>query len=297
MPFEKEFDQFTNSDFLEAIKDLEEILKEKERALSTKNKEPETLSDRMKSYENRYKVLLDYGKPKIVRLDLRAGKTFTKNFDKPFDQFFSNCMVETMKALCSQIPGARLGYTQSDEITILIKDINKENQEIGFFNNSLTKITSITASLCTSIFNKLWAEGVAGLPENSEKFNIYKKRLFAAVFDCRFFELPDEQEILNNFIWRQSDCYVNAVNATARSIFSEKELNGKSVEEKLAMLSSAGVNFSSLSLKFSRGVICLKTPKYINDVERFKWEESIAPNFKSNLSFIKGVYNGNNLFV
>lgn len=266
--------------------------KDIEKSLDTR-----TLEERMKDYENVYKIHLDYGTPKIIRLDMRSGKNFTKGLDKPFDKFFSHCMVETTKQLCAHIPGARLGYTQSDEITIVVKDINKTNQKVGFFNNSLTKITSVVASLCTSIFNKIWTEEVAKLSKEGKSTKGYIDKIFLGVFDCRFFEVPNETEIMNNLLWRQNDCYRNAVNAAAIEYFSQKELEGKNTQEKINMLEQVGHSFQTMPMKFSKGIVCYKIPESRNNVERFKWEDTVAPSFKSNLQFITGVYNGTGLFV
>lgn len=78
------------------------------------------LGDRMKSYyENRSKTFLARRTPVIIRLDGKAFHTFTRGFNKPFDE----AMQETMKYLCENIQGCVLGYTQSDEITLVLIDL------------------------------------------------------------------------------------------------------------------------------------------------------------------------------
>ena len=49
-----------------------------------------TLDDRMKTYyEGAYRVYLTRRMPVIIRIDSRAGHTFTKSLKKPFDVVFT----------------------------------------------------------------------------------------------------------------------------------------------------------------------------------------------------------------
>ena len=79
-----------------------------------------TLGTRMKEYEAVTDTHLIKNMPVIIRLDGRAFHTFTRGFKKPFDDIFSDCMAETMKYLCENINNCVFGYTQSDEITLVI---------------------------------------------------------------------------------------------------------------------------------------------------------------------------------
>ena len=45
---------------------------------------------------------------------------------KPFDECMSKAMQETMKYLCENIQGCVLGYTQSDEISLVLIDYQKQ---------------------------------------------------------------------------------------------------------------------------------------------------------------------------
>ncbi len=80
----------------------------------------DSLGDRMKTYESIPKNFLIRRQPAIIRLDMKAGHTFTKGFQKPFDEVFMRSMQDTMKYLCENIQGCVLGYTQSDEITLVL---------------------------------------------------------------------------------------------------------------------------------------------------------------------------------
>ena len=74
------------------------------------------------NYENRAKTQLLRRTPVIIRLDGKAFHTFTKGFEKPFDKTMVEAMQATMLVLCKEIQGCVLGYTQSDEITLVLTD-------------------------------------------------------------------------------------------------------------------------------------------------------------------------------
>jgi tRNA(His) 5'-end guanylyltransferase len=56
--------------------------------------------------------------PVCCRIDGRAFSGFCKGLKRPFDERLSNLMAETTKHLVTQ-SGAKLGYTQSDEISLI----------------------------------------------------------------------------------------------------------------------------------------------------------------------------------
>lgn len=118
-----------------------------------KNKNAKDIATRMKEYEKSSKHHLTPRVPVVLRIDGRAFHTFTKGFVKPFDdEILLKAMRQTMKTLCEMIPGCVLGYTQSDEITLVILDQNTQAEPwFGFCQN---KIESITASMATMVFNQ-----------------------------------------------------------------------------------------------------------------------------------------------
>ena len=77
------------------------------------------LGIRMKEfYESVPKTRLVRRMPVAVRIDGKTFHTFTRGFNKPFDDILIKSMQETAKYLCENIQGCVLGYTQSDEITL-----------------------------------------------------------------------------------------------------------------------------------------------------------------------------------
>ena len=77
------------------------------------------LGQRMKTfYEQVPKTRLVRRMPVAIRIDGKAFHTFTRGFQKPFDEVHGNAMVRTMEYLCKNIQGVVFGYQQSDEITL-----------------------------------------------------------------------------------------------------------------------------------------------------------------------------------
>ena len=258
-----------------------------------------TIEERTKSFEEPYKIKLSHGTPKIIRLDMRSANYFTKNLIKPFDEFFSHCMVETTKHLCDQIPGAKFGYTQSDEITIVIKDTDENGNHIDFYDNTLIKISTLAASLCTNIFNKEWVRGIGIMDDKGlsrKEMEPYIERTFSANFDCKYFDVPSEDELLNNLYLRQKHCLTDSIDAVSRLHFTLNELKNIDSEGKIKMLSEKGINFYDVSSKYKNGLICYKVPTSKSNDTKYIWKETVAPTFKSNIRFISSIYNGTGLF-
>ena len=119
----------------------------------------DSLGDRMKGYENVTRTKLVRRMPVIIRIDGKAFHTFTKGFDKPFDSLLMDAMNRTMKYLCENIQGCMLGYTQSDEISLLLVDYQTLTTD-SWFDDTVQKMCSISASMATLVFNKAWKEVV-----------------------------------------------------------------------------------------------------------------------------------------
>ena len=118
------------------------------------------LGTRMKTfYEQVPKFNLYRRTPVAIRLDGRAFHTFTRDFQEPYDEVFSNAMIKTMDYLCRSIQGCVFGYTQSDEITLILIDYQTFETE-AFFNYEVQKLCSISASMATMAFNKFFEEEV-----------------------------------------------------------------------------------------------------------------------------------------
>ena len=217
------------------------------------------LGDRMKRYEEVTNTYLVDKVPVIIRLDGRAFHTLCHGFAKPFDEDFSECMSYTLLKLCESISNCVFGYTQSDEITLVLYTANPEAE--SWFNNRTQKIVSISAAMATLYFNQrmchlLEREANSHWPENSEKFF---DKVFKGVFDARAFNIPKE-EVINNLIWRQNDATKNSINAVAQANFSHRELQGKNGSQLQDMLMGKGINWNDTPTRFKRGIACVREP-------------------------------------
>ena len=115
----------------------------------------QTLGDRMKEYEYVTRSKLINRLPVVIRLDGKAFHSFTKGFDKPVDDIMTRTMKRTTEALCKNIQSVVMGYTQSDEISLVLMNTSNKSSEL-WFNNNLSKIISVSASMCTLYFNKFF---------------------------------------------------------------------------------------------------------------------------------------------
>lgn len=238
----------------------------------------DSLGDRMKCYENVTRNYLTRRAPVIIRVDGKAFHSFTRGFKKPFDGIFVKSMQETMKYLCENIQGCVLGYTQSDEITLVIIDYEKI-ESCAWFDNNIQKMASISASMATLAFNKYFSANVYKYIEDYKKEhqlifieedNKYYNTLIDAIkkgamFDSRVFTLPKE-EVVNCVIWRQQDATRNSINSVGRANFSHKQLQNKSCNDVQDMLmSEKGINWNDYTTTLKRGSCCIKMPQKIND--------------------------------
>lgn len=230
----------------------------------------DSLGDRMKSYENITRTYLPGRMPVIIRIDGKAFHTFTKGFKKPFDDILMRAMQETAAALCREIEGVKVAYTQSDEISLLITN-NDTWETQPWFGNNLQKMVSVAASIATLTFNKIfWRELMDynhtvpfGAGDNSEEHKLLKAYWQAckkgAMFDARAFVLP-EDEVCNYFIWRQQDAIRNSIQAVGQANFSHRELMNKNCENIKQMLVEKNIKWETCPQACQRGISVIKKP-------------------------------------
>lgn len=185
------------------------------------------LQERMKGYEDATKVQFPSDSIVVARIDGRGFSKFTKPFDKPFDSAFTKAMIETTKMLVKETC-ATIGYTQSDEISLIWHTDNPNGQI--FFDGKLMKICSVTASIATLEFN-MWL--------NTFKVGANSR----GQFDSRVFTVPCKCEAINYLFYRQRDAIRNSISMAASAAYSHKQLMNKSTDEKLNMLFDKGIDF------------------------------------------------------
>ena len=213
----------------------------------------DNIGDRMKSfYEDRTRYQLTRRTNTIIRIDGKAFHTYTKGLQRPFDQGLMEDMNKTAEYLCQNIQGAKFGYVQSDEISILITDYDDIDTH-AWFDANLQKMASIAASLATAEFNRLrlirkMNTTVATAGSILEQFK-------HAMFDARVFQIPYQEEVINYFLWRQQDATRNSISSVAQSLYSAKELHGKKTSDMQEMIFQKGINWNDFTPREKRGSI------------------------------------------
>lgn len=226
----------------------------------------DSLGDRMKEYESRNQYYLQKRTPVCIRVDMRAGHTFTRGFARPFDEVFGNAMVRTMEYCAKNIGNCVFAYCQSDEITFILVDYAKLETD-AWFDYRTDKLCSISASMATMAFNKYFYSEVLKWYDKTIADNIFQEQAIiklmktyqnaaekGAMFDARCFNIPKE-EATNLIYWRQLDAARNSVQMVGQANFSHNELQNKSCNMIQDMLhEQRGINWNDYPTRWKRGV-------------------------------------------
>lgn len=242
------------------------------------------LGKRMKEfYENVSKTKLTRRTPVIIRIDGKAFHTFTRGFRKPFDEVLIKTMQETTKYLCENIQGCVFGYTQSDEISLVLIDYQTLTTD-AWFDYEVQKMCSIAASMATMAFNRFFNENIKDIvyrTDDMEEFIDYygdgqlvptekhyanilgKAAKKGAMFDARVFNIPKE-EVTNCILWRQLDAARNSVQMVGQANFSQKELDKKTCSMIQDMLhEQKGINWNDYPTYLKRGTAVIRNTMII----------------------------------
>ncbi len=203
----------------------------------------DSFGDRMKLLEGleAHRRLMP-GLPVMIRLDGRGFSKFTKGMKRPFDEGMHGLMQGVTVHLM-EMTGAILGYTQSDEISLVMMNRDKDKKEHDeFFGGRIQKLCSVIAAAGSVYFNSRLKDV---FPEKADKL---------PMFDCRVWNVPSEWEAANTILWREQDCVRNSISMSAHSMLSHKSLqglNGKEKKEK--MLVERGVRWDDYPVEFKHG--------------------------------------------
>lgn len=199
----------------------------------------EVMGDRQKMLEGREasRRLMPF-LPALVRLDGRKFHKFTRGLARPYDERLSRVMIETAKYLVDETHAA-IGYTQSDEISLLFPNVNPDAQMM--FDGRVQKLTSVFAAMATAKFNRLIAEAI---PEKGH---------LLPVFDARVWDVSNLDLAAEHFIWREADATKNSLAMAAQSVYSHKELQKVGTAQLHEMLHAKGINWNNYPAFFKRG--------------------------------------------
>lgn len=214
----------------------------------------DSLGDRIKFYEKRFTSdMFLPNLPVIVRLDGKAFHGWTKGLDRPFDSEFKIVMCMITKQLIKET-SAVIGYTQSDEITLVL--YTKEIKSQIFFDGKVSKINSVCASMASAYFNN-----------KTKEFGKFDNKPLA-FFDCRSFQVPSEWEAINSLLWRELDATRNSILSVGQANFSHKEMQGLScaqVQEKL--FQEKNINWNDYPYYYKKGTYYRRDPEGIQELK------------------------------
>ncbi len=209
----------------------------------------ETLSDWCKWLEKNFSnEIMIPTLPVIIRLDGNNFHTWTKGLNRPFDKGLTQLMIDTTKFLVQET-GAVVGYTQSDEITLILYSSDKKS---AIYNDGKKqKIVSKLTGKCVSFFN-------------DQRKNYLPTHDKIANFDCRVYQTPSLHDACVQLLWRENDATKNSISMLAQSLFPHKALeglNGSQLQDK--MMLEKNVNWNDLEVKYKRGtyIKTIKTSK------------------------------------
>ena len=199
----------------------------------------DALGDRLKTYE---RIATDNtfipNLPIYIRLDGRSFSKFTKGLKRPYDERLSTLMINTTKHLVKEL-GATIGYTQSDEISLVLKN---QYGKGCIFNGRIDKIISTASAVASAYFNKHLAEH---LPEKIESL---------PTFDCRAFNVPNVDEATNCILWREQDATKNSILMAGFHHFSFNEMQNKNTKQiREMLLTEKNINWEEYPSYFKFG--------------------------------------------
>lgn len=205
------------------------------KTFSKGNANRETLADCMKKYEAvTTEMCLVPRLPIYARVDMRAGHSFCKNLDKPFDKAYTDAM-KAATAYIVEKTNAALGYCQSDEASFVWLDSTKVP-----FETRLFKLQSVLASMFTAAFFNACL---------GTKIESRARRITCTSFpsfDCRVCNMPSLDECTNMVLWRERDSIKNSITLLALEHFSTKQIDKKNSADKIKMLADIGVDYFSV---------------------------------------------------
>lgn len=150
----------------------------------------------------------------VVRLDGRGFTALMRarpELERPFDVRVRDIMIATVDHLMNCGVEVVYGYTQSDEISLLLRS--------GAVNSPCRLLAPLAG-------------------EASAKFTLLLGAL--ASFDARVSELPDSERVVDYFRWRQADARRQAVAAHCLWALRRRGVGGAEAEARVQAAGPAG---------------------------------------------------------
>jgi tRNA(His) 5'-end guanylyltransferase len=200
----------------------------------------------MRMYEKALDIYIPAGDYIVVRLDGSGFSKFTEtHFKKPFDSKFHTLMEEIVESLMRNtgVPVV-LGYTQSDEISLLLE------RDTNVFNRKTRKLESLLAAHASAVASLFVGEVVT--------------------FDARVIGLPEMERVSDYFKWRIADSERNALNGY---VYWNLRKDGKSGNAANKEMSSLSVDDKKTLLRINYGIDFPSQPEWCRKGVAFMFEE------------------------
>ena len=207
--------------------------------------------------------------PKVpVAFSLNINNFSRLNLDKPFDTKFSDAVLCTMIKLCNEIEGCVFAYNFLDEI-ILISRNDQSNDTLPWYDNNVQKLASITASIASVEFNKVYGD------------DIY--------FNSHVFSLPNMVEC-SNFISSKQHQYtqklLNNLVHDHLQISLEESLT-LTIEDKVQLLEEKDVHYNSFNSILRKGCAVYRK----KDRDKLRWYlDRDVPVFLHSKDFLYSIF-------
>lgn len=146
------------------------------------------LDTKMRVFETTNDLYVLPGIFMVARVDGRGFTRLTKEtckFEAPFDPAFRDAMIATLQHLMQCGFKVVYGYTESDEISLLL------HPEDVTFDRKLRKLNSVLAGEASAKLSSMLGT--------------------VAAFDCRISQLPNIELVVDYFRWRNEDAHRNAL--------------------------------------------------------------------------------------
>lgn len=208
----------------------------------------EKLAHTIKQLEACYEPVLPVARPYVVRLDGVAFRTYTSNMQKPFDAGFTRAMIGCTMDLVGRT-GARTGFCQSDEITLVFaSETGTNDSDAGckqmLYSGRVQKIASVLAGLASISFSRQMLRTNPSTLSTS-----------GASFDARAFSCPEDATAMHAVYWRHAfDCRRNAINSIAHAHFPHRDLHRAGLGVVLRKLSERDIQPSQFPSENIYGV-------------------------------------------
>lgn len=200
-----------------------------------------TLEEKFNEYREKVNYKLNKDLPLICMIDGRGfSKRIKKKFKRPFDDFFINLMNKTAQLTAKEIQCCKFAYVQSDEISFYIDSRNEINSP--FFEYRLCKLNSLISSTATGFFNTEIIKATLPLSEyassgdNIQMINSFFSKYKPYQFDCKSFNVDNDNDVYAWFLYRQLDCIKNSKQQAAQTYISHNDLLNLNTDEQIELL-------------------------------------------------------------